>query len=506
MIQKIIQYFAMEANEIANRASNIDSQTYIRKMQESTGILDFKTSDNKLITLDTKLGAEFIMEKTNQELKKCYTRYGDTKELLFMDKDLFTWTEAYNQREINKSLWTKMIDSVSDAFKKITEFRVGPTTIDISLNTCKQLIQEQINAEKTLKEVERAEKKLEAATQASGKGDGVVKDQQKVANELSSVQDMIKNNERMYGWLNSLIVPSSVLLLEIQSLVKNTQVQSTNDMKNQIEIQNNLSARANGQSEALSDSLIEKGASFISSYLFPLTLPGASQLRTTILYGGMKKDTDGNWKLPDGFSGVALRTGVFGAPCAYAVYKLSKEGALLGSNILTGLVTTTLCVKAAGDPDSAYGFIASILIIYAIYTSFLEYLPTVIASIASILAFTGFFITLCKYFYISPFVVAFALTTKRVDKIINFLVTGITIFFKPVLIVLFIYLALFLHHIIQEIFILTSLTQFSVLPESFSAGIDLFTPIATGIIKSLLMFFWFAWFVLYPLENDYDRT
>lgn len=174
----------------------------------------------------------------------------------------------------------------------------------------------------------------------------------------------------MYGWLNSLIVPSSVLLLEIQSLVKNTQVQSTNDMKNQIEIQNNLSARANGQSEALSDSLIEKGASLISSYLFPLTLPGASQLRTTILYGGMKKDTDGNWKLPDGFSSLALRTGAFGAPCAYAVYKLSKEGALLGNNNLIGLVTTALCFKAAIDPDSAYGFIASILIIYAIYTSF----------------------------------------------------------------------------------------------------------------------------------------
>ena len=40
-------------------------------------------------------------------------------------------------------------------------------------------------------------------------------------------------------------------------------------------------------------------------------------------------------------------------------------------------------------------------------------------------------------FYISPFVTAWAMATKRVDKIIDFLLAGIAIFFKPVLIVLF---------------------------------------------------------------------
>ena len=38
MVQNIIQYFTMEANNIADVASNIGSQAYVRKMTENIGV------------------------------------------------------------------------------------------------------------------------------------------------------------------------------------------------------------------------------------------------------------------------------------------------------------------------------------------------------------------------------------------------------------------------------------------------------------------------------------
>jgi hypothetical protein len=60
-----------------------------------------------------------------------------------------------------------------------------------------------------------------------------------------------------------------------------------------------------------------------------------------------------------------------------------------------------------------------------------------------------------------PFVVAFSLTTKRVNKIFDFLLTGIAIFFKPILIVLFIFFALFAHGLVQDVFMTLLNEQFA---------------------------------------------
>ena len=120
-----------------------------------------------------------------------------------------------------------------------------------------------------------------------------------------------------------------------------------------------------------------------------------------------------------------------------------------------------------------------------LYEKILSYLPVLIISVAAILSFVGYIVTLCKYFYISPFVVAFALTTKRVDKIINFLITGVTIFFKPVLIVLFIYLALFLYALIGDFFVFAGLTQFNIIPRSLA---DISGALTFGIIRAIILF------------------
>ena len=334
---------------------------------------------------------------------------------------------------------------------------------------------------------------------------------------------MIKANERDYGWLNSLIVPASALMFEAQAAYKLALEQPPEDMETMIKKREEIVAKQAGE-EAMSGTILENASITIMPYITTLMLPGANSLRTMIDNAG--KDKNGE------VTSKKLRSAIMGSACLYMVYKDFINSKKIhnsdGADKVMNLDTLKLAGEAiacgfAVNGDEATSFIVSMKAIHAIYTSLLEYLPSIITSVAAILAFLGYFVTLCKYFYISPFVVAFALTTKRVDKSVNFLVTGITIFFKPVLVVLFIYLALFLHNIIQEIFVLTSLTQFSTLPApSSDNSISYITPMITGMIKSLLMFFgslascYIVWktimtgpdwtFKLLGLDKDTDNT
>jgi hypothetical protein len=100
-----------------------------------------------------------------------------------------------------------------------------------------------------------------------------------------------------------------------------------------------------------------------------------------------------------------------------------------------------------------------------IYAWMVQKLPILVSVIAGVVAFIGYVIELAKYFYISPFVVAFALTTKKTHKIVDFMVTGLTVFFKPLLLVIFIFFALFIYTLVQDIFIHYTRNQFTVLSD-----------------------------------------
>lgn len=78
------------------------------------------------------------------------------------------------------------------------------------------------------------------------------------------------------------------------------------------------------------------------------------------------------------------------------------------------------------------------------------------------------------------------MATKRTDRIIDFLLTGIAIFFKPVLIVLFIFLSLFFHHLITELFFFVSIEQFAGLETSWN---NFHTNFIIGAIGGLLKIF-----------------
>jgi len=79
---------------------------------------------------------------------------------------------------------------------------------------------------------------------------------------------------------------------------------------------------------------------------------------------------------------------------------------------------------------------SSYIIVFAMMKSVYLYLPLVAVTIASILAIGYYFITLFVYSLIAPFYVVYLFSRNQKEQIISFLIRGIVIVFKPVLIVL----------------------------------------------------------------------
>lgn len=113
-------------------------------------------------------------------------------------------------------------------------------------------------------------------------------------------------------------------------------------------------------------------------------------------------------------------------------------------------------------------------------------IPLLAISTATLVAFVSYLVTLCKYFYISPFVTAWAMATKRTDKIIDFLLMGISVFLRPILIVLFVYLALFMYVLVDEFFVFVATNQFSGIQTDIT---DFHTNFIVGAIKGLIIIF-----------------
>jgi hypothetical protein len=149
-----------------------------------------------------------------------------------------------------------------------------------------------------------------------------------------------------------------------------------------------------------------------------------------------------------------------GAKNIYNMLQNNKEEALYIVNNLKGSSENLDGEKSGVADDKTYVRAMGIM-----YDWLLSKLPVAVCVIAGILAFIGYIVELAKYFYISPFVVAFALTTKKTHKILDFLVTGLTVFFKPILMVVFIALSLFIYTIVQDIFLYYTNNQFAQLAE-----------------------------------------
>ncbi len=424
MVQNTISYFTAKSTKIADMESALGGKTYMNKIYKSIGGINYAG----------------VVSLLNQKYEKQYI--ATEGEKIYQNTCAKRYTKPYSAQK--ESYFTTLTEEEKEKFKEVyrQDFnQVAGKEQDISLEACIFLEVEILKAKNDLDRVQ---------TQLNGIKKFNSNDN--IKNQINRLDSYFNTRENQLGWINSLITPSSAILAQTfvfaDNQVINYDVKEATE-KNQKNVEEfSEKGYTQGKSKGkINDSMLGS----LAGQLVWMMLPGASAIKDFV------KENIKELSAAIGFS--------IGSP-------IPGVGSIVGGILgwVVGAITSS----------TAYAF--SILLMEWTF----EKVPLLVCTTASIIVFVSYLVSLCKYFYISPFVVAFAMATKRMNKIVDFLVSGIAIFFKPILIVLFIYLALFVHTLIDEIFIFMSVEQFSGIETSWY---NFHTNFVIGAITGLLVIF-----------------
>ncbi|WP_180383546.1 hypothetical protein [Campylobacter vicugnae] len=421
IVQNIIRFASSRATDIADIASAKGANTYINKIIASVGGSD---NQQERMLIYAKLKNEKLNQYAKDEYRKCEDRYGDL--ISKIHKPFSDMTE-------------KELEDLG-----LIDINQQAKSSDISLQAC-AIIEQSIF--KTNTEIANAEHNLKVINN--------FKNNDQLQKNLKFIDDFIAKRENELGWFNSIIVASSAKMIELQDDIQDYTIQKNDTIKT-ISEKSTQATKDEIKSGEVTGEDQEGVLTMLSNYLLSkitwFVLPGAKAIYD-IAKGIYETIID------------AL-TIIIGA--------IPKIGFIAKAVIGTIL-------QIAGDATKS---LVSLIFTQWMLEEMVKTIPVVTVCIASLIASIGYIVSLCKYFYISPFVVAFALSTKQVDKITQFLVSGLTIFLQPVLIVLFIYLSLFLNTLISEFFILISSEQFNTIPLNMT---DPSSIIKIGVIRELII-------------------
>ncbi len=91
------------------------------------------------------------------------------------------------------------------------------------------------------------------------------------------------------------------------------------------------------------------------------------------------------------------------------------------------------------------------------------YLPVVALSMASLMVIGWYFISVFIYFLVSPFIIVYALSQQQTDTIKDFLIRGVALAFKPILIILSVVVAVMAVDLFKDLSIILFETNFTLL-------------------------------------------
>ncbi|WP_300827221.1 MULTISPECIES: hypothetical protein [Helicobacter] len=423
IVQNVIRSFTMHSTSLADMANAIGAKTYMDKIYKNTGGLSAEGVAHLLISKEEN-------KHTYNEAKGIFTnicekRYERISQLNWQSFNFQTMSD--DEKEKLREQYRRDMHQQS------------LTKENISFDAC-------INLQFQLYEAHRMIKKYE--TQIKG-----IKDfAPQVSEKINRLDKYFANRNEQLGWIDSILIPSSAILAETFVFADDQKIKYDMEKSTKSNTKNTQKMLESGDVLAGNDDISDSNLGVLAGKLVWMILPGASSIKNFV--------EDNITKLSAAIGGVI---GVYGGPIGS-----------IASGILGGIIG-----KLTSSISSYF------ITIYLMEITF-EKVPLLVCTTASLVAFVAYLVSLCKYFYVSPFVVAFSLATKRMDKIIDFLISGISIFLKPVLIVLFIYLALFLHTLINELFIFLSVEQFSGIETSWY---NFHTNFITGAITGLLMIF-----------------
>lgn len=408
----------------------------------------FTKIGNDVADYASAVGAKTYMDKLYSSVGgisdngESFVRIEIAKQTFTREKATQVFKEKCNAKfqklsDLGISFYDNPSEELKKKFEELDKNEVSGTKNDITFLACAELQNTIFNSKK---EIERNENILDGINKYYSNG--------KLQKNLNRIDDYIADRERELGWIDATLIPASGLLVEMQYFMQGNYNLQKESMENTTELNKKAIAEKTkkGEQEATNplDIFGDKVTSYVMGNLAWFILPGADSVHNAIKSIG---------------SNVGALLGFLKVPF------LAEIGKMVGETL---------------------AFVISFIATPLIMEMVIEKLPVLVLSVSSMIVFISYLVALCKYFYISPFVVAYGLTMKRMDKIVEFLINGIAIFFKPILIVLFIYLALFLHTLIKEFFLFSSLMQFGIFDVVDYSSFALFT---TSFIQSLLKIF-----------------
>lgn len=399
IVQKMIRYMTLQSIEIADTASSIGIEAYMKRVYSTVGA---SSSEGERAIKESILNAKARSEIYSNALLLCQERYPVATTYQANDE----WAKKYEYLDPNKPKQ------------------------DISYIACRNIERELITANTEVESKTILSRGIEQAHNNNELG-----------NKLTEITTKINDRQRELGFLTAVMLPSYATAIEEMSLIlDNSIIKQAQDVQkkdlDQIAI-NRSNSHNNNTRVILGDGQIGGAVGEVVGLTTYFMMPGFDGM-----YNFLKSAKDG------------LVDTIFNSNPNPTKSKNSKnvesdKGAKGG-----GLLKST--VSIGGDVGA---FIGAKLM----YDQILKYLPIVISVLVGVIAFFGWYVQLLKYFYISTFVTMFAITTKKTNKIVEFLVNGLTIFLKPVLIAIFIFLALFINTLASDIFTIVGQDSFNLI-------------------------------------------
>lgn len=419
VIQNLIRYFTQQSISIADRASQVGVNTYLQYLYNSVGLQS--TAGEKALRDDVEsYKAQEAQYKSALEF--CKTAY--PQHLRFTGK-------TYKRDVTN--FWWGANDGVvgNEGVSAGDDFDLNQSSDVITGSACAEVEHKALSTQKLRKQSEQ----MVSTIQSNYKGNG------KLQGLLNTINTEINNRQEQLGWANAVIIPSTSALISALSLVEegNQNMQDTEDNNEKIVEE----AKQKSDKNLLSWSADKIGWVFSGTPYF--LLPGAGAI-----YDFSKSIAEKHG---------AKITAAIGAGAGAGATSITGAGAIVGAlgGAAGGYFIGKTLMDWGGDVIIAY------IMMQKTIDLMLKYLPLIVAMMCGIIVFVGYLVDLAFYFYISPFVVAYAMTERSTNKIVEFLVSGLKLFFKPVLLVILIFFAIFLHTLINDTIIAFAKLQYATL-------------------------------------------
>ncbi|MBQ3674764.1 MAG: hypothetical protein II923_04135, partial [Campylobacter sp.] len=401
IFQKLTRYFVQEGIKVADLATLHFQNAYLNMLYNDLGIISVERQRTTEIGLEAaKKEKDFLKSAYNQ----CKKAFKNIKSFQIYDK-----AEQYKNKDYISS--------------QLTNNRI------YSFEGCQNIERKLLLLEKNIGTYSN---EMQFATSSETN--------EKIAENLKEYNELLNKTIVDKGWISAMIMPSNQIFID--SLLDSNERQSLLNKTQSIDLEEE------NQKNKVSDGMnISVASALGTGKLAYLILPGAGAMFNHMI------ESAGSYDLATLKKKKTKKLGFI----AKKVGKLSNgvSKSLGGIPIIGGFLS--------GAVDMATEVIKielALMAIENIYDTILENLPILTASVAAVIALISYLITLFKFYYLSPVMLMYAVTSKRKDKINDFLVTGITVFLKPLLIVLFLFLAVIFYNILQDLFILQNIEQF----------------------------------------------